>query len=95
MRRLLNNASLLSLETSKLIEKVYNSCKTCLIYKKPLHRSVVGLSKASNFNDTVAMDLHQLGENLCYFHFIDKFSRFSSAIIVKTKSSKIITEKFL
>ena len=41
------------------------------------------------------MDLHQLGENLWYFHFIDGFGRFSSAIIVKTKSSKIITEKFL
>ena len=42
MRRLLNNASLLNSETSKLIEKIYNSCKTCLIYKKPLHRPVVG-----------------------------------------------------
>ena len=41
MRRLLNNASLLNLETSKLIEKVYNSCKTCLIFKKPSHRPVV------------------------------------------------------
>ena len=28
MRRLLNDASLLNSETSKLIEKVYNSCKT-------------------------------------------------------------------
>ena len=95
MRRLLNNASPLNSETSKLIEKVYNSCKICLIYKKPSHRPVVGLSKASNFNDTVAMDLYQLGENLWYFHFIDEFSRFSCAIIVKTKSSKIIIEKFL
>ena len=95
MRRLLNNASPLNSETSKLIEKVYNSCKTCLMYKNPSHRPVVGLSKASNFNDTIVMDLHQLGENLCYFDLIDEFSRFSSAIIVKTKSSKIITEKFL
>ena len=53
------------------------------------------LSRASNFNDTVAMVLHQLGGNLWHFHFIVKFSCFSSAIIVKTKSSKIITEKFL
>ena len=43
------------------------------------------------------MDLHQLGENLWYFHFIDEFILFSSAIIIKTKSksSKIIIEKFL
>ena len=31
MRYLLNNASLLNSETSRLIEKVYNSCKTHLI----------------------------------------------------------------
>ena len=43
----------------------------------------------------IDMDLHELGENLQYFPFIDEFSRFSSAITVKTKSSKIITEKFL
>ena len=43
MRSLLNNAGLLNSETSKLIEKVYNSCKTCLIYEKPSHRPVVGL----------------------------------------------------
>ena len=43
------------------------------------------------------MDLHQLGENLWYFHFIAKFILFSSAINIKTKSksSNIITEKFL
>ena len=74
MTHLLNNASLLNSETSKLIEKVNNSFKTCLIYKKPSHRPVVGLSRATNFNDTVAMDLHQLGKNICYFHFIDKLN---------------------
>ena len=41
------------------------------------------------------MDRHQLGENLWHLGFIDEFSRFSSAINVKTKSSKIITGKFL
>ena len=60
-----------------------------------MHRPFAGLSKASNFNDTVAMDLHQLSENLWYFHFIDKFSYFNSAVVVKAKSSKIITEKFI
>ena len=41
------------------------------------------------------MDLHQLGSILWYFHIIEKFTRFSNAIIVYTKSSKIIAEKFL
>ena len=54
-----------------------------------------GLSKASDFKNTVAMDLHQLGSILWYFHIIEKFTRFSNAVIVYTKSSKIIAEKFL
>ena len=60
-----------------------------------MHCPFAGLSKASNFNDTISMDLHQLGEDLWYFHFIDEFSYFGSAIVVKSKSSKIITEKLI
>ena len=66
-----------------------------MIYKEPSHQPVAGLSNTSNFNDTIAMDLHQIGQNLRYFPFIDKFSHFSFATIVKTKSSKIFTETFL
>ena len=95
VKRLLKQANLLDNNILPLIDKVYDTCKTCKQYKKPSHCSVVGLSKASDFNHTVAMDLHQLGSSLWYFHVIDEFTHFSNAVIVHTKSSKIIAEKFL
>ena len=43
----------------------------------------------------VAMDLHQLGPDLWYLHFIDEFSRFSNAVTIKIKSKDIIIKIFL
>ena len=43
----------------------------------------------------VAMDLHQLDDNLSYLHFIDEFSRFSNSIVIKSKQSNIKTLKIL
>ena len=74
---LLKQANLKDNDILPLIDKVYDTCKTCKQYKKPFHRPVVGLSKASDFNHTAAMDLHQLGSSLWYFHFIDEFTRLS------------------
>ena len=58
-------------------------------------RPAVGLPRAYDFNDTVAMDLHQLGPNLWYLHLIDEFSRFSNAAIIKSKSSNVVIKVFL
>ena len=58
-------------------------------------RPAVGLPRAYDFNDTVAMDLHQLGPNLWYLHLIDEFCRFSNAAIIKSKSSNVVTKMFL
>ena len=55
---LLKQANLLDNDILPLIDKVYGTFKTCKQYKKPSHRPVVGLGKASDFNHTVAMDLH-------------------------------------
>ena len=43
----------------------------------------------------IAMDLYQLGPNLWYLHLIDEFSRFSNAVIIKSKSADIIIKMFL
>ena len=42
----------------------------------------------------VAMDLHELDENLWYLYFIYELSGFSS-IVVKSKQSNIIIQTFL
>ena len=95
MRRLFANAEKLNEQISHMIDVVTSDCKTCKLYKKPVPRPVVGISRATDFNHTVAMDLHQLENNLWYFHMIDEFTRYSNAVIIKSKSSSLIVKKFL
>ena len=67
----------------------------CQQYKKPVPRPAVGLPKVNHFNDTVTMNLHQLGPHLWFLHLIDEFSRFSNAVITKSKFTDIIIKMFL
>ena len=74
---------------TEIIEDVVNNCETCLKFKCPPPRPVVGLPKASQFNDTVSVDLHQLKPNLWYLHMIDEFTRFSNAAIISKKNDSM------
>ena len=87
IKRLLKNSNSLDQKISTLVDKIYKDCNTCKLYKRPTLKPVVGLSKATTFNHTVAMDLHQLDVNLRYFHIIDEFSRYGNAVIINSKSS--------
>ena len=82
-------------EITSLIDATVEKCKTCKVYKKPNPRPIVGLSRATDFNQTVAVDLHQLSDNLRYFHMIDEFTRFSNAVIIKSKAITVVTKKFI
>ena len=75
----------------KIVEEIITKqCNICKLHKKPLPRPAVSIPKSLNFNKMVAMDLHQLGDNLWYLHFIDEFSRFSNSVVIKSKQSNII-----
>ena len=58
-------------------------------------RSVVSLPRATPFNDSVAMDLHHLNENLWYLHFADEFSRFSTGATIGNKHPNTVIQIFL
>ena len=62
-------------------------------YKKPVPRPVVGFAWATDFNQTVGMDLKELGPSLWFLHIIDEFTRFSNAAIIRSKTAVI--KKFL
>ena len=64
---LLKRAGILLSNINGIINKVASHCKMCQQYKRTVPRPTVGLSKANYFNDTVAIDLHQLGPNLWYY----------------------------
>ena len=82
-------------ELIKSIEEVQKTCKICNEYSKPTPRPVVGLSHASAFNETVAMDLFFFRGKVI-LHLIDHLTRFSVAYLCNSKEPKeIITVIFL
>jgi transposase InsO family protein len=93
--RLLKSAGEQSQDTFDLLQDVVDNCDVCAKYRSATPRPVVGFSLASDYNETVAVDLHQLDGSLWYLHIIDEFSRFSAACIIDTKRSSVIVDKFI
>ena len=58
-------------------------------------QSVFGLPRATDFNQSVAMDVHYNNKNLWYFHIIDESSHYSNAVIIRSKHPNIIIKNFL
>ena len=65
-----------------MVDEMCTKCEVCLKLKKP----VVAYLLAREFNETVALNLHELDSNdLYYAHFIDHFTRLSGAAIIRSK----------
>jgi transposase InsO family protein len=95
LERLLKSTGEKYVDTLGMLQDIVDSCEVCSKYKRPSPRPVVGLPLASTYNETVALDLHQLEKNVWYLHIIDEFSRFSAACVVKSKQSSEIVGKFI
>ena len=91
LRKLLINAGITTTSVLKMIDVVVNECDSCPRYKKQPPRPAVGLSKADDFDESVAMDLHEIDSKLWYMHIIDEFSRFSNAQIIRSKDMSVRT----
>ena len=76
------NAGLFDTQIGEIIIEVVLQCENCKRFKKPTPQPVVGLPKATEFNQTISVDLHYLEPNTWCLHMIDKFSRFSNAVII-------------
>ena len=59
------------------------------MFMKAPAQPLVGLSPASEFNETVAMDLRQYGDGII-IHLIDVCTKFSSATFVSNKKPSTI-----
>ncbi|XP_056150199.1 centromere-associated protein E [Lampris incognitus] len=79
----------------KMKTHIVQDCDICHRYSKTKPKPAVGLPLASTFNETVAVDLHELEPGVWYLHIIDQFTRFSAGSIVKTKKSSEIVKSFL
>ena len=50
---------------------------------------------STDFNDLVAVDVHQLEPPMWYLHVIDVFTRFSAGDIVRSKDASIIGDELV
>lgn len=64
-------------------------------YSRAKPKSAEGLPMASTYNETVAVDLHELEEGLWCLHAIDHFARFSEGSSITTKTPKEIVKHFI
>lgn len=58
-------------------------------------KPAVGLPLASEYNETVAVDLRELEPGVWYLQVIDQFTRFSAGSIVKTKKASEIVNSLI
>ena len=93
--QLVKDAGIEDAELKKALEDVYASCDTCKVWKKTRPRPVVAFPLASQFNDTLAMDLKVYRNNSIYIlHIIDHATRFSAGAVIRSKKAEVIVDRF-
>lgn len=95
LKRLMKNAGLDKTDMFQNMTEILEDCEVCARYRKTPAKPVVGLPMAEDYNQTVAIDLHELKKNVWYFHMIDEFTRFSAAAIITSKQSSVIVNNFM
>ncbi|CAG2196694.1 unnamed protein product [Mytilus edulis] len=92
---LLKSAGSVDSVTKAIVNDVCSKCIVCFKYQRPKPKPIVGFSHANDFNQIVAMDLHEIDHNFYYLHIIDLFSRLSAAAIIRRKDSQLVVDKFM
>lgn len=95
LQRLLASSGNKDAECSVILEKIVSECETSQRYSKTKPKPAVGLPLASQYYETVAVDLHELEPGVWYLHIIDQFTRFSAGSILITKKSSEIVKHFV
>lgn len=95
LQRLLSSSGSKDTECTSLLQKIINKCEVCQKYCKTKPKPAVGLPLASTYNETVAVDLHELEPGVWYLHIIDQFTRFSAGSVLTTKRSSEIVKRFI
>ena len=94
--KLLQNSGSCSPNISKLLVNVIANCDVCRKLKRTPPKPAVGLPLATEFNETVAVDLHELEKSKTwYLHIIDEFTRFSSGAIIHSKKPAVFIQNFI
>lgn len=95
LQRLLLSSGNKDAECDAILQRIVTDCETCQKHSKMKPRPAVGLPLASQHNETVAVDLHELEPGLWYLHIIDQFTRFSAGSVLTTKKGSEIVKHFI
>ena len=95
LQKLLRSSGNNDAECVLILQKIVSECEICQKYSRPTPKPAVGLPLASQHNETVAVDLHELEHGVWYLHIIDLFTRFSAGSILTTKKSSEIVKHFV
>ena len=79
LRDLVESAGLKDAEFIDILMKLPLTCQTCIRYKKPAPRPVVGFPLGTHFNQTVAMDIKEIKRHKV-LHLVDHATRYSVAV---------------
>ena len=79
-----------------ILNKLYQSCMICLKHHKAHVKPKVGLPLATDFNQTICLDLKIWPKKSCIiFYMIDAYTRFSVAKIIPDKKAETILQTLL
>ena len=90
---LLKSTGSIDSETQSIINYIISKCIVCHRLQRPQAKPIVGFSHANDFNQIVAMDLHEIDHNFYYLHIIDLFSRLGATAIIRKKDFQVIVDK--
>ena len=92
--KLLKNANVKDDEMIKIVYGIQDECTICKRYSKSPPRPIVSLPRASDFNESVAMDLKVIDSKLI-LHIIDHFTRYSAGCVIPSKRKEVIIASVL
>ena len=95
LKDLLKKANVKDKEIYDLLNKAITECELCIRFQRTPSRPVVSLPMASDWNELISVDLHQLEQSIWYLHIIDIFTRFSAGAIVRTKDASVVGDKII
>ena len=94
LSKFLTNAGVKDGQFLDILQEFSAKCDVCLQYKRKNPRPVVGLSLAKESSDVIAMDLKSLN-NDHILHLIDLSTRYSNAVVVRSKHKDVIVKNIL
>ena len=95
LKKLVKNSGMETEELVKAIEEISLNCDICKKFKASKPKPAVTFPLASEFNQTVAMDLKTWEKDKTYlFNVIDHATRFAASALIKSKKPNVIVSAF-